>query len=371
MLEERIREPTMKELHPYIPGHYHHTALDGLFRYAEFLKYGELHVRFDPETGLRAIIAIHSLKRGPAIGGCRLIPYASADAALEDVIRLGYMMSYKAAISGLNHGGAKAVIMRPKVIHDRKAFMESFARFVHELGGRYITAVDSGTTLGDMDIIRGVTPYVTCMTSSAGVSNDPSPWTAHGVRRGIEAAVKFRLNRSSLEGIRVNIQGAGHVGYLLAKELTELGARITMCDVNTQAIERCVDELRVKATAPESIFDVEADVFAPCALGAILNLETIGRLRVSIVAGSANNQLAHQRYGTLLQEHDILYAPDFVINAGGLIYVAAIYDYADVKHATQQVDNIYQTMIEIFERAKSENAATNTVAEQIARERLG
>jgi len=360
----------MKQSHIYTSGH-HHTALDGLFRYAEFLKFGELHIRFDAETGLRAIIAIHSLKRGPAIGGCRLINYSSADAALEDVMRLAYMMSYKAAISGLNHGGAKAVIMRPKIIADRKKYFEAFGRFIDELGGRYITAVDSGTTLQDMDIIRGVTPYVTSTTTLHGVSNDPSPWTAHGVCCGIQAAAEFHLQADSLHGIHVAIQGAGHVGYLLAKELTELGAQITMCDIDKAALDHCVDELGVAVVNVDKIYDVKADVFAPCALGAILNLDTIDRLRVAIVAGSANNQLAHQRCGTLLQEKNILYAPDFVINAGGLIYVAVVYGSADVNHAKQRVDDIHHTLTEIFLRAREEKIATNLVAEQMALERLG
>jgi len=359
----------MKQSHIYTSGH-HHTALDGLFRYAEFLKFGELHVRFDPETGLRAIVAIHNLNRGPAIGGCRLISYPSSDAALEDAIRLGYMMSYKAAISGLPHGGAKAVIMRPKVIQNRKALLEAFARFIHDLDGRYITAVDSGTTLHDMDIIHTITPYVTSLTMAAGVSNDPSPWTAHGVRRGIEAAVRFRLKRESLDGIHVAIQGVGHVGYLLAKELHESGATLTVCDVDPKSTERCVEEFGATVVSPEDIYDVSADVFAPCALGSIVNLETVDRLRVSIVAGSANNQLAHQRYGQLLKERDILYAPDFVINAGGLIFVAAIYDHSDAKRAVEHVDKIDLILTEIFERAASENQSTSLVAEQIAREKL-
>lgn len=346
-----------------------HTRLDGLFRYANRLNYGDVHFKFDRVTGLQAIVAIHNLNRGPAIGGCRLIHYASSDAALEDALRLGYMMSYKAAVSNLKHGGAKAVIIKPAVIKDRRAFFEAFGDFVNELGGRYITAMDSGTTQDDMDIIATRTPFVTCTTAS-GTGADPSPETALGVRRGIEAAVQFKLHKDSLEGIHVSIQGAGHVGYYLAKELKALGARLTMCDVNQARLQQCVAEFGVEVCLPDDIYDVQADVFAPCALGAILNLETIKRLNVSIVAGSANNQLAHSKQGELLHERGILYAPDFVINAGGLIYVAAIYEHADPVKGVQQVSDIYFSCMEIFERANKENCATNKVAEQIAREKI-
>ncbi len=346
-----------------------HTALDGLFRYADLLNYGQVHVKFDHKTGLKAIIAVHNLKRGPAIGGCRLIHYPTTDAAFEDALRLGYMMSFKAAISNLKHGGAKAVLIKPKVIKDRKAYLEAFADFVHELGGRYITAVDSGTSPEDMDIIEKRTPYVTCTTSS-GVSGDPSPETAFGVRRGIEASVKFKLDRDNLADIHVAIQGAGHVGYYLAKELHALGARLTMCDVNQQALQRCVEEFGVATCTPDAIYDMKADVFAPCALGAVLNLHTIKRLQVPIIAGSANNQLAHQHHGVLLHERGILYAPDFLINAGGLIYVAAVYDHANLAMAKEQVGKIYESTMDIFIRAQDENLATNEIAERIAIERL-
>jgi leucine dehydrogenase len=358
-----------KEAEMFTPKKRFRTGLDKLFRYAELLNFGDVHVKFDPATGLKAIVAIHNLNRGPAIGGCRCIEYPSSDKALEDALRLGYMMSYKAAINNLNHGGAKAVIMKPKIIKDRTAFMSAFGDFVNELGGRYVTAVDSGTSESDMDIIATRTPFVTCTTAS-GSGGDPSPHTALGVKRGIEAAVKFKLGRENLEGVHVTIQGAGHVGYYLAKELTALGARLTMCDVNQVNLSRCVDEFGVAICAPDEIYDIKADVFAPCALGAVLNLHTIKRLNVSIVAGSANNQLAHQKHATLLHERGILYAPDFVVNAGGLIFVAAVYDHADLTRAVQQVGDIYFTLGEIFERSQLENKTTNQIAEAIALEKL-
>lgn len=354
-----------RSAHPHV----HYTVADSLMRYAEFLGFGDIHTKIDEKTGLKAIVAIHNLKRGPAIGGCRMISYQTIDKAMEDALRLAHMMSYKAAINNLNHGGAKAVLIKPKVIKDREAYFEKFGEFVNELGGRYITAVDSGTSPVEMDIIARKTPYVTCTTKSGGDS-DPSPLTALGVRRAIEAAVKFKLGRDDLEGVRVAIQGAGHVGYCLAKELKERGAHIIIADINLKSIQRCIDEFNADVVHPEEIYSVQSDVFAPCALGAVLNLDTIKRLNTSIVAGSANNQLAHHHYGALLHERGILYAPDFLINAGGLIHVAVIYDHGDMKQCMEQINNIYHTVYDIYERSKFENRATNEIAEKIARDRL-
>lgn len=346
--------------------------VDSLFRYAELLGFGDFHVKINAAVGLYSIIAIHSTARGPAIGGCRLIHYDHADEALVDVLRLAQMMSYKAAICDLPNGGAKAVIMKPQIIHDRKAFFEAFGDFVEELNGRYVTAVDSGTEPTDMDYIAQRTRFVTC-TTFGGYAGDPAPFTALGVRRGIEAAVKFKLNRDSLKNIHVAIQGAGHVGFYLAKELHQLGAKITVCDVNQEAIEYLRNELGsdvVQVVAPEKIYAVECDVFAPCALGAILNLAHINKLHTTIVAGSANNQLDHHQHDLALFQRGILYAPDFVINSGGLIHTAAVYDHGDAEKANAQIYNLYDTLYRLFERAKTENRPTNEIAETIAKEKL-
>lgn len=346
-----------------------YTVYDSLMRYAEFLGFGDIHTKIDEKTGLRAIVAIHNLTRGPAIGGARMITYQTIDKAVEDALRLGYMMSYKAAINNLPHGGAKAVLIKPKVVKDREAYFEKFGEFVNDLGGRYITAVDSGTSPADMDIIARRTSFVTC-TSNSGADSDPSPFTALGVRRAIEAAVKFKFNKDDIDGIRVAIQGAGQVGYYLAKELKALGADVIITDINSQTVQKVVNELDVASCQPDEIYSVQADVFAPCALGATLNLDTIKVLKASIVAGSANNQLAHHKYGALLHERDILYAPDFLINAGGLIYVAVIYDKGDIQQSLDQIKDIYSTVYDIYERSKRENKPTNEIAEQIARQRL-
>lgn len=347
----------------------HYTVLDSLMRYAEFLGYGEIHTKIDEKTGLKAFVALHNLKRGPAIGGCRMVSYQTMDKAMEDALRLGYMMSYKAAINNLPHGGGKAVLIKPKVIKDKEAYFEKFGEFVNDLGGRYITAVDSGTSPAEMDIIARKTSFVTC-TSQSGSASDPSPLTALGVRRAIEAAVKFRMGTDSLEGIHVAIQGAGHVGYYLAKELHALGTKITISDINLKSLQRVVDEFGAQICHPDEIYSIQADVFSPCALGATLNLKNIKLLNSKIVAGSANNQLSHAHYGSLMHERGILYAPDFLINAGGLIHVAVIYDKGDMQKSLQQINDIYHTVYDIYERSAHENRATNIIAEQIARERL-
>lgn len=349
--------------------HVTRTVYDRLFRYAEFLGFGELHMKIDIKTGLRAIIAVHSTKRGPAIGGCRLIEYDSTESALKDALRLAQMMSYKAAACDLSHGGAKAVLMRPKIIKDRQAYFSGFGDFVSQLNGDYITAMDAGTTPEDMDVIQSRTPYVTC-TSDSPYGSDPSPCTAHGVLRGIEAAVKFKLGKDTLENVHVAIQGVGNVGYSLAKSLHAQGARLTVTDTNQNATQRCIDEFKAKTVSAEQIYSVDCDVFSPCALGAIINLKTIEQLKAPIVAGSANNQLAHRNHANLLKQRGILYAPDFIVNAGGLIHVAADYDKRDHDESSQQIDNLYDLLLTIFDRSESEQISTHEIAESIAKARL-
>jgi leucine dehydrogenase len=343
-----------------------------LFEYADDLRYGELHLQIERELDLHVIVAIHDLKRGPAIGGCRFIEYPSTDDALRDAMRLARGMTYKAAITRLPHGGGKAVIVRPPNLTDeqrRKMFTE-YGKFVDRLNGQYVTCEDSGTTVGDMDVIHEQTDHVLGYASEEGGSGDPSPVTAFGVRRGIEAAVDHTYERSTLEGIEVAIQGVGSVGYYLAEELDELGAELTVTDVDDEAVERCVAEFGATAVDPDEIFDVDCDIFAPCALGAVLDDDTIPRLRCDIVAGAANNQLAESRHGSMLLERDILYAPDYAINAGGLINVAQEYEGYDRSAAMNKAESIYATMLEIFERAETEETSPAVVADRIVEEML-
>ncbi|MFP4598090.1 MAG: Leu/Phe/Val dehydrogenase [Persicimonas sp.] len=343
-----------------------------LFNYASELKYGELHLKVDPKIELRAIVAIHNLERGPAIGGCRFIEYDSTDDALQDAMRLARGMTYKAAISGLPHGGGKAVIVRPKGLTEaqREQIFAKFGAFVDSLAGQYITCEDSGTKVSDMNLIHEHTDHVLGYSAEHGGSGDPSPFTAFGVRRGIEAAVKHRYGRDELAGLHVAVQGVGHVGYYLARELHELGARLTVTDINEEAIDRCVDEFDAKVVAADSIFDVDCDIFAPCALGAILDDDTIARLKCDIVAGAANNQLAENRHGAMLVERDILYAPDYALNAGGLINVAQEFQGYDAEAAREKTSQIYDTMLTIFERAERDELPTAVVADSIVEEEL-
>lgn len=333
--------------------------------------YGEVHFKRDAASGLRAIIAVHDSRLGPALGGCRFIHYETDEAALIDALRLARGMTYKAALAGIPHGGGKSVIIRPRVPEfDRTALFRAFARFVDDLGGHYITAEDSGTSIEDMEIIRQVTKHVTGVKPEHGGSGDPSPFTALGVRRGIEACVKFALGRDSLDGIHVAVQGVGHVGYYLCKELHELGAKITVADIDPLKAERAQRELGANVVGLDEIYAIDCDVFAPCALGSALNDTTIPKLRCKIVAGAANNQLAEPRHGDDLVQRGILYAPDYAINAGGLINVAQEVQGYDPEKARERTLAIYDTIYEIAERARAADAPTNVIADTMVEEKL-
>ena len=333
--------------------------------------YGEVHLERDAATGLKAIIAIHDTRLGPALGGCRFLPYARDEDALIDALRLARGMTYKAALADLPHGGGKSVLMRPQNQHfDRAALFMAFGRFVDNLGGHYITAEDSGTGLEDMEIIRTVTKHVTGVDASHGGSGDPSPFTALGVRRGIEACVKIRLGRDSLEGIHVAVQGVGHVGYHLCKELAASGAKLSVADVDPLKAERATREFGATVVPLEHIFETACDVLAPCALGSALNDHTIPRIRASIVAGAANNQLAEPRHGDDINARGILYAPDYAINAGGLINVAAEVTGYDAEKSRLRTLKIYDTILEIAERSSKTLTPTYRVADLMVEEKL-
>ncbi|ARG97119.1 Leu/Phe/Val dehydrogenase [Legionella micdadei] len=344
------------------------TIQDDFLDYALVHGFGDLHFKVDPETGMKAIIAIHSTKLGPALGGCRFIEYPNTTSAIYDAMRLARGMSYKAASVNLPLGGGKAVVIKPNKPFDREAYLHAFGKFVNELNGRYITALDSGTQLSDMDIIAQHTPYVASLSSHNG---DPSPSTAKGVLRGIQAAVEFKLGKNKLEGLHIAIQGLGHVGYLLAGHLHELGAKLTVADIKATNVERAVKEFGAEVVPTESIHKVPCDVFAPCALGAIINDRTIGQLQTPIIAGAANNQLAHTYHGQLLHEKGILYAADYVINAGGLIYAASKYLHTPEQLVNQQIDGIHTSLLAIFARSMRENLPASEIADTLAQEKLG
>jgi leucine dehydrogenase len=332
--------------------------------------FGEVHFKLDKATHLQAIVAIHDSRLGPALGGCRFIEYDSDDDAIVDALRLARGMTYKAALAGLAHGGGKSVIIRPKRHFDRVALFRAFGRFIEDLRGHYITAEDSGTGLEDMEIVRTQTKWVTGIDPSHGGSGDPSPFTALGVRRGIEACVKFKLNKDDLRGVHVAVQGVGHVGYHLCKELHAAGAKLTVADVDKLKSERAQREFGAAITNIDEVAKVDCDVFAPCALGAGLNDNTIPHLKAKIVAGAANNQLAEPRHGDDLHARGILYAPDYAINAGGLVNVAQEVRGYDANAARAKTLEIYNTIYDICERSKKLQAPTYKVADIMVEEKL-
>jgi leucine dehydrogenase len=339
-----------------------------LLQYAKSLGFGELHFKIDQAQELYAVIAIHSTQRGPALGGCRFIEYSTVELAIHDVLRLAQGMSYKAAMANLPLGGGKTVLMRPKQLKNRHAYFQTLGRFVNDLKGRYIIAMDSGVTTNDMDSIALETPYVVTTSKHQG---DPAPYTALGVLRGIEAAVKFKFQQDILKGLHVALQGLGHVGYNLAHRLHKQGVRLTVCDRNQTLTSLCAKELGATVVKSEDIYSVECDIFSPCALGAILNDESIPQLKTAIVAGAANNQLAEPRHATLLKEKSILYAPDYVINAGGLIYAYAEYrNCINKEFVEQHIQAIYDALLELFQRAHKENKLPHEVADEMAEARL-
>jgi len=341
-----------------------------LFDRLDGYDYGEVHFKLDKATGLKTIVAIHDTRMGPALGGCRFIHYDNEESALVDALRLARGMTYKAALAGLPHGGGKSVIIRPPQHFDRVALFRAFGRFIDDLRGHYITAEDSGTGLEDMEVIRSVTKWVTGVDPSHGGSGDPSPFTALGVRRGIEACVEKKLGKASLAGVHVAVQGVGHVGYHLCKELHASKATLTVADVDGLKAERAHREFGARVVPLDAIFDVDCDVFAPCALGSALNDDTIPRLKARIVAGAANNQLALPRHGDDLHARSILYAPDYAINAGGLVNVAQEVVGYDEAKARAKTLHIHDTIAEIIDRSEKLKAPTYKVADMLVEERL-
>ncbi len=334
-------------------------------------EYEEVVFFHDPPTGLRAIVAIHSTHLGPALGGTRFYPFESEDDALKDVLRLARGMTYKAAAAGLDLGGGKAVIIGdPKRIKSEE-LLRAYGRFIESLGGRYITAEDIGTTGDDMDMIRRETRYVTGVSPELGGSGDPSPVTAYGVLLGMRACAEEAWGEHSLAGRRVAVQGVGKVGYHLVKHLLEEGARVVVSDVDVDAVGRAVRDFGVETTETEKIHATDCDVFAPCALGAVIRDDTLPELKCRVVAGSANNQLERPEHGEALAEMGIVYAPDYVINAGGLINVADELQGYDPNRARARVDSIYRNVRQIFEVARDRHISTAAAADAFAVERIG
>ena len=326
---------------------------------------------FDRGSGLKAIVALHDTTLGPAVGGCRMWPYATEAEAITDVLRLSKGMTFKAAMADLPYGGGKTVIIGDCRTEKSEALFRALGRCIDSLGGRYYTGEDVGTAPQDMDWAGEETAYVLGRTRGGG-SGDPSPVTARGVWFGIRAAVRHKLQQSDLSGVRVAIQGLGHVGYNLARLLAQDGARLIVADIDRMRVERAADELSAKAVEVDEILSTECEVLAPCALGGVLNDDTIPRLACRIVAGAANNQLLEDRHGAALHARGILYAPDYVINAGGLINITLELEPGgyDRGRALARVEAIGATLAEVFERAASAGLPTQEVADRVARERI-
>jgi leucine dehydrogenase len=341
-----------------------------IFKYLEQYDYEQVVFCQDKQSGLKAIIAIHDTTLGPALGGTRMWTYESEAAAIEDALRLAKGMTYKNAAAGLNLGGGKTVIIGDPRKDKSEELFRAFGRYIQGLNGRYITAEDVGTTVADMDLIHEETDYVTGISPAFGSSGNPSPVTAYGVYVGMKAAAKEAFGSDSLEGKVVAIQGVGNVAYTLCKYLHEEGAQLIVTDINKEAVQRAVEDFGARAVDPNEIYSVECDIYAPCALGATINDDTIPQLKAKVIAGSANNQLKDTRHGDIIHEMGIVYAPDYVINAGGVINVAdELYGY-NHERAMKKVDQIYASIEKVIAISKRDGIPTYVAADRMAEERI-
>jgi leucine dehydrogenase len=338
-----------------------------LFSEMKSLGHEQLLLSHDPSCGYFGIIAIHDTTLGPALGGTRFWQYDSTEAALTDALRLARGMTYKAAVAGINLGGGKSVIVGDNKRVDREALFRAHGRFVESLGGRYITAEDIGTSPADMEYIKLETDHVAGLL---GLSGDPSPVTGYGVYVGMKAAAKVRWGSDSLAGKTVAVQGCGKVAYYLCQHLHGEGVKLIVTDIDAEKVKRVVRETGAAAVSPDAIYDQQADVYAPCALGATINDGTLPRLKVEVIAGGANNQLAEDRHGDLLEARGILYAPDYVINGGGVINVYGELHRWPAERSQKKAGEIYDTLLRIFEIARREKIPTYRAADRLAEQRI-
>jgi leucine dehydrogenase len=337
-----------------------------IFSHIEFDNHEQVAFFNDKESGLKAIVAVHNTNLGPSLGGCRMWPYTSDEEAIADVLRLSKGMTYKSAIAGLPLGGGKCVIIGDPRTQKTPQLLKALGHFIQGLSGSYITAEDSGTSVQDMQTISQTTEYVSGIMPNSQHGGDPSPSTALGVFIGIKAAVAHQFKRDNLNGLTVAVQGVGNVGFHLCKYLKEAGAKLIVTDIFQQNIDRAVNELGAKAVACDEIYEVAADVFAPCAMGAILNEQNLADMQAKIIAGAANNQLQRPSVSELIQSKGILYAPDYVINAGGIIDIAYQRSDKSAEQLNQHIIRIGDTLAEIFQRSKDTSLATQVIADQMA-----
>jgi leucine dehydrogenase len=345
--------------------------IDPVFGQVSFDNHEQIVFCQDKDTGLKAIIGIHNTVLGPALGGTRMWNYANEWEALNDVLRLSRGMTYKSAISGLNLGGGKAVIIGDAKKDKTPEMMLRFGQFIDSLSGKYITAEDVGTTTADMDLIRTVTPHVTGISESKGGSGNPSPVTAYGVYMGMKAAAKYKFGSDKLDGKKVLVQGIGHVGETLVDYLVKEGAQVFITDINESRVSEVAAKYGVAPYTGGDIYSADVDIYAPCALGATINDDTIDRINAKVIAGAANNQLAVENvHGRILQQRGILYAPDFLINAGGIINVYGEIVKYEPGEALRRTENIYNTALEIFGLAEAKGLTTQQAAMAIAEQRI-
>ncbi len=345
--------------------------MDPVFGQLSFNDHEQIVFCNDKDTGLKAIIGIHNSVMGPALGGTRMFNYANEWEALNDVLRLSRGMTYKAAITGLNIGGGKAVIIGDAKTQKTPELMRKFGEFVNSLSGRYITAEDVGMETSDMDIVRDVTPYVTGISESRGGSGNPSPVTAFGVYMGMKAAAKQQFGSEKLDGKKILVQGIGHVGETLVDYLTKEGAIVTIADINEQRLKEVASKYNATVFTGDDLYNADVDIYAPCAMGATINDATVHKIKAKVIAGAANNQLSNENtHGLILQERGILYAPDFLINAGGIINVYAEIEHYDKAEAMRRTENIYNTTLEIFEYAIANKMTPHQAALTIAQNRI-
>jgi len=345
--------------------------VDPVFGQLSFDNHEQVVFCNDKDTGLKAIIGIHNTVLGPALGGTRMWNYENEWEALNDVLRLSRGMTFKAAITGLNLGGGKAVIIGDSKTQKTPELMKRFGEFVHSLSGKYITAEDVGMETADMDLVREVTPYVTGISEEKGGAGNPSPITAYGVYMGMKAAAKYKFGSDILEDKVVYVQGIGHVGESLVEHLTNEGAKVVIADINQERLNEVSQKYGASIYTGNDLYSENMDIYALCALGATVNDDTIHKLKAKVVAGAANNQLAvEDKHGVILQERGIVYAPDFLINAGGIINVYAELEGYDKQEIMRKTENIYNTTIEILENAERNDITTNHAALNIDKSRI-
>ncbi|MFH0067954.1 branched-chain amino acid dehydrogenase [Peribacillus sp. NPDC056705] len=341
-----------------------------IFKYLEKYDYEQLLFCQDKQSGLKAIIAIHDTTLGPALGGTRMWTYASEEDAIEDALRLSRGMTYKNAAAGLNLGGGKTVIIGDPRKDKNEEMFRAFGRYIQGLNGRYITAEDVGTTVEDMDLIHEETDFVTGISPAFGSSGNPSPVTAYGVYRGMKAAAKEAFGTDSLEGRVIAVQGVGNVSYNLCRHLHEEGAQLIVTDINKESVARAVESFGATAVDPDEIYGVDCDIYAPCALGAVINDHTINQIKAKVIAGAANNQLKEPVHGDQIHEKGIIYAPDYVINAGGVINVADELLGYNRERALKKVETVYDTIERVIEIANRDQIPTYKAADRMAEERI-